>query len=72
MTDRPRPPQPPANDDLEAPREVEAEGLRGIGRRIGEVLRGHLEKTEDESKPPAANRPIIPAEKVEVQVQDDD
>ena len=31
MTDRPRPPQPPANDDLEASREIAERGLRGLG-----------------------------------------
>ena len=34
MTDQPRPPQPPANDDLEAQREIEERGLRGIGERM--------------------------------------
>jgi outer membrane protein assembly factor BamB len=44
MTDRPRPPQPPANDDLEAPREIVERGLRGLGQRIGSAWRGALEK----------------------------
>jgi hypothetical protein len=44
LTDRPRPPQPPANDDLEAPREVEQRGLRGIGERVSGALRGALGK----------------------------
>jgi hypothetical protein len=62
MTDNPRPPQPPANDELEAPREVEARGLRGIGRRLGDVLRGKLENhSDDEPQPPAPDPlPIRP------------
>ena len=32
MTDRPRPPQPPVNDDLEATREIVERGLRGTRR----------------------------------------
>ena len=44
MTDRPRPPQPPANDDLEVPREIVERGLRGLGQRMGSALRGALEK----------------------------
>jgi len=43
MTDRPRPPQPPANDDLEATRETVERGIRGIGVRLGGALRGALE-----------------------------
>jgi outer membrane protein assembly factor BamB len=46
MTDRPRPPQPPANDDLEAPREIVEHGLRGLGRRLSGALRGESENTE--------------------------
>jgi hypothetical protein len=44
LTDRPRPPQPPANDDLEAPREIAERGLRGLGQRLGSALRGALDK----------------------------
>src|SRR5262249_46803103 len=43
MTDRPRPPQPPANDDLEASGEIVEHGIRGIGARLGGALRGALE-----------------------------
>jgi hypothetical protein len=43
MTDRPRPPQPPANDDLEATREIVEHGINGIGARLGSALRGALE-----------------------------
>jgi hypothetical protein len=43
MTDRPRPPQPPANDDLEGTREIVERGIRGIGARLGGALRGALE-----------------------------
>jgi hypothetical protein len=43
MTDRPRPPQPPTNDDLEATREIVERGINGIGVRLGSALRGALE-----------------------------
>jgi tetratricopeptide (TPR) repeat protein/outer membrane protein assembly factor BamB len=43
LTNQPRPPQPPANDDLEAPREVQQRGLRGIGERMSGALRGALD-----------------------------
>ena len=43
MTDRPRPPQPPSNDDLEATREIVEHGINGIGARLGSALRGALE-----------------------------
>jgi outer membrane protein assembly factor BamB len=43
VTDRPRPPQPPANDDLEATREVVERGMRGIGVQLGGALRAALE-----------------------------
>jgi len=43
LTDRPRPPQPPANDDLESAREISERGLRGIGERLSGALRDALE-----------------------------
>lgn len=43
MTDRPRPPRPPANDDLETKPLAEEHGLRGIGKRIGGALQGAVE-----------------------------
>jgi hypothetical protein len=51
-TDRPRPPQPPANDDLEAPRELEEGGLRGIGRRVSDALRARLQVQAENANPP--------------------
>ena len=50
MTDRPRPPQPPANDDLEAPREIVERGLRGSASGSGSALRGALEKPAADSQ----------------------
>jgi hypothetical protein len=44
MTDRPRAPQPPTNDDLEAPREMVEHGLRALGQRIGNAFRDALER----------------------------
>jgi hypothetical protein len=49
MTDRPRPPQPPANDDLEASREVVERGIRGLGTRMSDALRGALERGTQET-----------------------
>ena len=49
MTDRPRPPQPPMNDDLEATREIVERGIRGIGVRLGGALRGALENGTQET-----------------------
>jgi outer membrane protein assembly factor BamB len=71
MTDRPRSPQPPSNDDLEAPRETVERGLRGLGRRVGGALRGALQSGGDVGKPrvqlnpPNQNRPqkLVPANK---------
>ncbi len=42
ITDRPRPPQPPANDDLEGSREIVERGLRGLGLKLGNALPGAL------------------------------
>ncbi|HEX5471723.1 MAG TPA: hypothetical protein VFW73_07535, partial [Lacipirellulaceae bacterium] len=50
MTDRPRPPQPPGNDDLEASREVVERGLRGLGLKLGNALPRAL--SDGTSKPP--------------------
>jgi outer membrane protein assembly factor BamB/thioredoxin-like negative regulator of GroEL len=60
MTGRPRPPQPPANDDLESAPQEQARGLRGIGRRIGEVLRSKLEAEKQPSAP--APDPLVPVQ----------
>jgi hypothetical protein len=71
FTDEPRPPQPPANDDLEAPPAAEEGGLRAIGRRMSGALRNVLEGTPvREGAPPAGNPPAAPPEKA--QVPDDD
>jgi hypothetical protein len=71
FTDDPRPPQPPANDDLEAPREAEEGGLRAIGRRMSGALRSVLEGPPvRERTPPAANPPAAPLDNA--QVPDDD
>ena len=52
MTERPRPPQPPGNDDLEAPREIAERGLRGLGERMGNALAGALERPPNGARPP--------------------
>jgi outer membrane protein assembly factor BamB len=56
LTDRPRPPQPPANDDLEAAKEVGERGLRGLGAQLGGALRGALEKSTPDT-PAQRHRP---------------
>jgi hypothetical protein len=53
MTDRPRPPQPPANDDLEASREIAERGLIGLGKRFGTAFSNALDR-------PAPLPPIQP------------
>ncbi|MCI0333017.1 MAG: PQQ-binding-like beta-propeller repeat protein [Planctomycetes bacterium] len=50
MTDRPSPPQPPANDDLETRRDTEERGLRRIGRRMSGVLQGAIENSAERAK----------------------
>jgi hypothetical protein len=50
MTDRPRPPQPPANDDLETMRSSEDRGLRGIGQRMTGVLQSALENPAERER----------------------
>jgi hypothetical protein len=50
MTDRPRPPHPPANDDLETQRENEERGLRSIGKRMSGVLQGQMQEIEQKRK----------------------
>jgi hypothetical protein len=60
MTDRPRPPQPPTNDDLEATREVVERGIRGIGAQLGGALRGALENGNQDTPtqaPPKQAKP---------------
>jgi hypothetical protein len=42
LTDRPQPPRPPANDELEASREITERGLVGLGQRMGAALRGTI------------------------------
>jgi hypothetical protein len=50
MTDQPRPPRLPANDDLETQREGEERGLRGIGRRMSNALQDALENPAEREK----------------------
>jgi hypothetical protein len=50
MTDRPRPPHPPANDDLETQRESDDRGLRGIGKRMSSALQSALENPAEREK----------------------
>jgi hypothetical protein len=45
MTDRPRPPQPPANDDLEASRDMVERGLQGLTNKMSDALRDALKKS---------------------------
>jgi outer membrane protein assembly factor BamB len=46
-SDRPRPPQPPANDDLELPRTGAERGLMEVGRRMVGAVQDALEKQPD-------------------------
>ena len=44
LTDRPRPPQPPMNDDLETVREAVDRGIRGLGAQLGGAFRNAMER----------------------------
>jgi hypothetical protein len=39
----PRPPEPPANDRIEAPRKGSGSGLLGVGQRMGEAIQGVIQ-----------------------------
>jgi outer membrane protein assembly factor BamB len=54
LTDEPRPPEPPANDSVEAPRKSLGRGLWGVGRRMGSVIQGVI-------KDPAGTNWPLPA-----------
>jgi hypothetical protein len=51
MTDRPRPPRPPANDELEAPPAQRPRGLVGLGERMGSALRNAIERDSKDGSP---------------------
>jgi hypothetical protein len=66
MTDDPRPPQPPGNDDLESPREIANRGLKALGQRIGDAFRGAMDQPQGapgqrQFLPQRAVRPQLPA-----------
>jgi len=42
-TDQPRPPEPPANDRVEARRKRSGGGLLGVGQRMGEAIQGRIQ-----------------------------
>jgi hypothetical protein len=65
MSDKPRPPQPPANDDLELPRGSAERGLLEVGRRMVGAVQNALEKQ------PGANRPRRPPNPQNGQPADD-
>jgi hypothetical protein len=52
MTDRPRPPRPPANDDVEATPTQRQRGLAGVAERMGSALRGAIEVDSKDARPP--------------------
>jgi hypothetical protein len=57
MSDRPQPPAPPANDDVETPRAISERGLWGIGRRIGEALQEALQNPTEINPVPDMSKP---------------
>jgi outer membrane protein assembly factor BamB/tetratricopeptide (TPR) repeat protein len=57
-TERPRPPQPPANDDLEMPRTSAERGLMEVGRRMVGVVQEALENQPGGRNRRPRNRPI--------------
>jgi len=50
LTSAPRPPRPPANDDLEVQRESGDRGLRSIGKRLSDALQGGIEEPAERVK----------------------
>jgi hypothetical protein len=61
FSDRPRAPEPPANDRIEAPRKNLGRGLWGVTQRMGDAIQGAIED-------PAGN----PWREADVQPPDDD
>jgi hypothetical protein len=74
LTDRPRPPRPPANDDLEAAPDARERGLVGLGEQIGAALRGTIEGGSNDGRPrrPAAGGQVPPAADNAPPPRDDD
>lgn len=60
MTDHPRPPQPPANDDIEAPRDNAERGIRAIGQRVGNALRDALQRAPNYQPQQGQVQPRVP------------
>jgi hypothetical protein len=58
LTDRPRPPRPPANDELEASQQRSERGLVGLGQRVGAALRGTILQEGAPNVPPV--QPEVP------------
>jgi hypothetical protein len=67
MTDAPRPPQPPANDELEAPRSGSERGLWGVAGRMSDAFQNALESQRGRSQRRAAN-----GQDIAVEPMDDD
>jgi hypothetical protein len=49
-TSEPRPPEPPANDDLVAAREFTERGLRAVARQLGNALQESSEDNQDAAR----------------------
>jgi outer membrane protein assembly factor BamB/tetratricopeptide (TPR) repeat protein len=58
LTDEPRPPGPPANDDVEAARRSLGRGLWEVGRRMGDVLQEALQNPGGTIWPVPASKPM--------------
>lgn len=77
LSEAPRPPAPPANDDLESPPLHNDRGLWGVGRKIGEVLQGAMQNPRRSNQlaprePDGPQQDIIPAPDGENSELDDD
>jgi hypothetical protein len=74
MTERPRPPQPPGNDELEIPRASAERGLWGVAGQMSEALQNALEKqSRSDPNEQGANGPDgQPAEGGDLDETDDD
>jgi hypothetical protein len=65
FSDRPRPPEPPANDLVETPRKTLGTGLWGVARRMGDRIQGAIQnpggvKGQDDASSTDSNSDAAP------------
>jgi outer membrane protein assembly factor BamB len=73
FTDEPRPPEPPANESVEAPRKSLGRGLWGVGQRMGSVIQGVIRDPTGTNWPlPASSNADDDEDELQDELQDDD